>query len=112
MKINNKKSTNNLNAGFKLKIQDEQLLCEGALTFDTVESAFNQTKANIPKDGVVKVNLENITNSDSAGLSFLISLLRDAKRKNTNLYFVKIPRPMLDLGRVSGVDSLLPFADS
>lgn len=84
----------------------------GILNANTVEYALEQTKPLISYDETITLHLGNVTNCDSAGLTFLTAILREAKKKRTKLLFNNVPKQMLDLGRVSGLDGLLTIVKS
>jgi len=57
------------------------------------------------------VDLADITRADSSGLALLIDWMRSAKRHNQQLIFRRIPAQLLEMARVSGIESLLPLSE-
>lgn len=93
-----------------ISLVEEWIKISGVLTVNTVEYALEQTKPLIPYDETVTIQLDGVLTCDSAGLAFLTAILREAKRKRTKLLFHKVPKQILDLSRVSGLDGLLVIA--
>ncbi|HET9843959.1 MAG TPA: STAS domain-containing protein [Gammaproteobacteria bacterium] len=95
----------------KVTLQNNLFCYEGVLTFDTTLKALTETLKNFPKEGVVELDLKNVSKSDSSGLALLTNLLSKAKEKNLHLRIKNTPKKMRDLARVSGLDELLPFSN-
>jgi anti-anti-sigma factor len=92
-------------------LQNNELVITGPLTQNTVQALLEKSKALLPINGKFYVNLAQVERCDSASLAFLTSLLREAKKKQTQLTFVHLPKLMYQLGRVSGLTNLLPLED-
>lgn len=72
----------------------------GELSFETVGTLARQ----IPdKKQLPLVDLSQVTRSDSAGLAFLIELIK----QNEAIRFQHIPQQLLSLATVTGVEDLL-----
>lgn len=94
----------------KIKRQNNEFLFIGVLTFDTAFLALEQTKKLLTKkDEEILVNLGGVSKSDSAALSLMVELMRFVREQNMSLKISNIPKKMMDLARVSGLDSLLPI---
>lgn len=91
----------------QVSAKEDSIFLKGKLTVDTVVQTLSQTKPLISYDTSLTIHFEHIENCDSAGLAFVTAILREAKRKRTNLSFANVPQQMLDLSRVSGLDRLL-----
>jgi len=87
--------------------KDKVIIVEGDLTIHTVELLLDQAKPLITYDETVTVNLKKVGACDSASLAFLIAILREAKLKRSQIIFSQVPKEMIDLGRVSGIDELI-----
>ena len=63
----------------------------------------------IDKLSVVQVDLSGIEQADSSSLAMLIDWLRTARSQHKDIKFGNMPQFMLDLGRVCGLDTVLPL---
>lgn len=91
----------------KVYQKDKAIMVEGDLTIRTIEQLLDHTKSLITYDGTVTVNLKKVEACDSASLAFLVAILREAKLKRSQIIFSQVPKQMIDLGRVSGIDELI-----
>jgi len=57
--------------------------------------------------GKIKLDLNQVTSSDSAGLALLIEWLKFAENKNIKLLFDNIPEQLLALARLGGFEEAL-----
>lgn len=57
--------------------------------------------------GALTIDLEQVTQADSAGLALLIEWLRQARKANVSLTFANIPPQMQVLIRVNGLQDTL-----
>lgn len=57
--------------------------------------------------GTMLVDLSGITHADSAGLSWLLNLKRDAKHHKVNVNLKSVPQRLIQLASLSSVDKLL-----
>lgn len=98
----------------KIAIQFNQgeLTLTGALNQSTVESAFFQIIPLFEAQPKITVNLQQVTECDSASLAFLMALLREAKKRSSQLTFIHMSKQMCDLAKVSGILPLLQNAES
>ena len=74
--------------------------------------ALERCKMFLPSNQDIEVDLSAIGRCDSASLALLTALLREAKTKKLNMRFTHIPKQMLQIGRVSGLDNILPLAET
>jgi len=81
----------------------------GELTFTTVNALLNAAGNMFAPLAVIKIDLVDVTRSDSAGLALLIEWMRMAKQANKNIIFYNIPAQMLAMAHASGLDELLPL---
>lgn len=84
----------------------------GDLTQETVMSALSTCSKLLPSKAKIEVDFSGIKKCDSASLAFLTALLREGKAKETQLLFTHLPVQMLQIGRVSGLEHILPLAES
>lgn len=87
---------------------DDVFHLTGELTFATVNALLEQAPALFDNHHKLKIDLTNVTRSDSAGLALLIDWMRFAKTNNKEIMFYNIPSQMTAIANASGVDELLP----
>lgn len=81
----------------------------GALTFATVTTALAQSGALFRAGtGPLVLDLSGVDRVDSAGLALLVEWLRLAQATGRTLTYRHIPRQLLAIAGVSGIDGLLP----
>lgn len=82
----------------------------GALTFKTVVELWENRQQfyDGAADNIV-LDMSQIYRTDSAGLAFLLSLLRESKYKDLQLQFVNVPQQLIDISHLSGLDAILPI---
>lgn len=59
----------------------------------------------------VHVDLSRLTDADSAGLAVLLEWVREALLDGRDIRFVRLPRRLADLARISGVAEFLPVGE-
>jgi phospholipid transport system transporter-binding protein len=81
---------------------------EGELSFDSVQAAMNKTVGffALPTAKMV-FDLAGITKADSAGLALLLEWLRLASLGGVDLHYTNLPRQLLAMAHVAGVDDIL-----
>jgi phospholipid transport system transporter-binding protein len=82
----------------------------GELSFSTVAALLQQSGNMLWQTDQVTLDLEGVTRTDSAGLALLVEWLRIARRKGKTIHFRNIPRQMMAVAEVVGLDRLLPVA--
>lgn len=87
----------------------DSLLFKGVLTFDTSPIALDKVRKLFPKQGNVILDFGGVTRSDSSALALITELLRQTKDSKLSLKVKNIPKKMMDLARVSGLDGIIPF---
>lgn len=88
---------------------NNELIVSGSLTKQTVQKVLEKCKGLLPAKKTIYVNLAKVDKCDSASLAFLTALLREGKSKQTQIFFVHLPKLMYELGRVSGLNNVLPL---
>tara|TARA_R110002012_G_scaffold168209_1_gene331626 strand:+ start:517 stop:849 length:333 start_codon:yes stop_codon:yes gene_type:complete len=91
----------------------ESFLLSGSLNRDTIPNFWpdslqqlaNAKRTNKP----LVLNLEEITQIDTAGLAWLINLIRDAKQQDVEFSLLNPPDTLLNLAKISDVDGFLPL---
>lgn len=95
-----------------IHLKNNILVVEGSLTHNTVMSALEQSKPLLPENGKLQVDLSNTGSSDSSGLAFLIELMRDCAIKKCKISFHHLPKEMIELSKVSGLENIIPIVES
>ena len=86
-----------------------ELQIKGCMTHATVTHLLEQTSAALQSVKEWHLNFSMVTKVDSSGIALMLAWMRMAKVKKIHLKFSHLPKPMIDLARVSGVDTLLPI---
>ncbi len=89
---------------------DNRLEVEGELDFTTVIGLLADARPLLDAGSDVRIDLQGITRSDSAGLALLIEWMRTAQRLGKAIQFLNIPAQMLAIARVSSLDQVLPLS--
>lgn len=74
-------------------------------------SALEQCSKLLTSNTEFEVNFSAIARCDSASLAFLTALLRMGKAKTIRFRFSHLPTQMLQIGKVSGLENILPLAE-
>ncbi|CAB1277240.1 STAS domain-containing protein [Candidatus Nitrosacidococcus tergens] len=82
----------------------------GVLTFDTVINAGEEGIDLFEFVNDIRVDLQEVTHIDSAGLVLLISWMRYARLRNKSLQFLNVSEKILALAKVSDLDQIIPFS--
>ncbi|PCI18970.1 MAG: anti-sigma-factor [Piscirickettsiaceae bacterium] len=81
----------------------------GELVFDAVVALLDSSKPFFDGKSDLLFNLKQVDKTDSAGLALLVEWTRIAKHKKQEINFCDLPKQLLDIARVSGLDELLPI---
>lgn len=86
-----------------------RMLAEGPLTFASARRAreLGLDAIDAAGDGVLLIDCQGITASDSAGLAVLLDWLAEARAQGRSLRFAHLPQGLAALGRISEVSELL-----
>lgn len=93
----------------KLDLDKDTLLVSGKLDFSNARKISEQGRAMLKDIEKIKVDLSDLQQSDSSGLAVFIDWIRFAKSKQKDLLLIQVPQFIIDLGRVSGIDTILPI---
>ncbi len=88
-------------------IDDGQLRLSGELNFDSVPAVWDELQLKIHAGGQLVLSLSGVTHSNSAGLAMLVEALELAREQDVQLRFEAIPESLMDLARMSNIDSFL-----
>jgi len=78
----------------------------GIVDFESVPQLLHQTHTLFSDNQDVTVNLYGVEQSNSAGLALIIHWLQLAKEKKLSIQFKNIPSQLLEIAKISGIDSL------
>ncbi len=96
---------------FQVAISSQRELCvAGTIDMTNVVVACMLGRGLIDTVSHVKVNLADLESADSSCLAMLVDWLRCAKLQGKDIQFCNMPQFMLDLGRVCGLDAILPIS--
>lgn len=79
----------------------------GRMTFQTAGSLWERSKQQLNGQGVLTIDLGEVTQVDSAGLSLLLEWISWARQQSLTLRFTRLPAKLLALARISEVENLL-----
>jgi len=57
------------------------------------------------------IDLSEVSRADSSGLALMIDWMRTARQQQKQLSFRRLPTQLLEMARVSGIETLLPMAE-
>lgn len=89
--------------------EEGQLALLGALTFETVPGLSKELAPVLRQHPRLRIDLSAIERVDSAGLALLTEWMRLTRALGHSLEFINVPRQLLTIARVSGLDQVLPF---
>lgn len=87
-----------------------QIRLDGALTFGSAAATYAAALASfggLPVGSVIEIDCAGVTQADSSGLAVMLDWLREATRADYSLRFANLPVFLLQLARISEVESLL-----
>lgn len=61
------------------------------------------------KEQSVVLDLQDVTDADTAGLAWLINLLRDCLAQKISFTLANVPQTLINLAKISDVEGLLPL---
>ena len=87
---------------------DGHFSLKGELSFASVQAAMKKSKTlfDTPVETMV-FDLAGITKADSAGLALLLEWLRLARQSGADLHYANLPRQLLAMAQVAGLDEIL-----
>lgn len=92
-----------------MKIVLPNILDQTSITQDWWPSLTPAERNQITAAQTLTLDLQNVEQLDTAGLAWLINVVRDAKSNSINLQMENFPNKLHQLARVSGVDQLFPI---
>ncbi|MDM7859445.1 STAS domain-containing protein [Alteromonas sp. ASW11-36] len=102
-------------SNYSLTFKDDNLVAiRGELTMYTIRKDWWPTEGKsavdkLDKQRPILFDLHNIERIDSAGLAWLINLIRDCKTANLTVKFTNVPEDLLNIAKISDASVLLPL---
>lgn len=99
----------------RLKVSNESpsvFLLSGDLDRITVNSAWPSSVDEIKQAAdkqPVTLDLKQVEHVDTAGLAWVINLLRDCSAQNVAFTLKNVPQTLINLAKISDVEALLPL---
>lgn len=90
-----------------LRIQENVFFLEGVLDFDTVLNLLPAVKKAIKSVNALEIDLSAVTYTNSAGVALLLDILRKAQKHQALVTFRNIPKDMLEIIHISGLQDVL-----
>jgi len=81
----------------------------GTLGFGLVADLLASSQRFFVGQGDLVFNLAGVEKTDSSGLALLVEWMVMAERSGQTICFQEMPKQMLDIARVSGLDETLPI---
>lgn len=79
----------------------------GPVTFGSAGALLEAGRQQFDGKAAVVVNLQGVTQADSAGLALLLEWLRQARADGRAMTFTGLPEKLLAIARLSGVEAIL-----
>lgn len=99
-----------VNELYKININSNNELClAGHIDFSNVKQANYNGAELINKLNDITVDLSGLRYADSSCLAMLVAWICCANKQHKNILFKNMPQFLLDLGRVCGLDAILPI---
>ncbi len=98
----------------ELKIEqsvDQKFSFAGEMTRETIVDAWPEQESTIAQlagDKLV-IDLASVEQVDTAGLAFILAIVKGCKAKNVSLSLKNTPTSLVNLAKLSDVDSILPI---
>jgi ABC-type transporter Mla MlaB component len=91
----------------------DEFFIKGTLDFESVPVLLKQAcemidQSQTPKQTDIIFNFSGLSQSNSAGLALLTSLLRHANERHKNIRFLHLPDNLWAAAKVSDLDKILP----
>lgn len=94
---------------FSFEQSEDELTLTGELTRHSLTSKNYQELNNILKIKKLVIDLAAVSKTDTAGLAWLLFLVEQAKKHNSELFFINVNDDLIKLAKLSSADSLLPI---
>jgi phospholipid transport system transporter-binding protein len=94
-----------------IRREGERMIVSGPATLSEVAALLEQGREQI-KGGARIVDLGELGELDSSALAVLLAWLREARDRNRELVFARLPDGLSAIARLYGVAELLPLAQA
>ena len=91
------------------RMENKHYLLTGQLSFDTISQLQEDIESLTKEDSEIILDLSGISRVDSAGIVVLLEWMKLARSSGKHILFTNIPKQLLDIARVSDLDSILPI---
>ncbi len=91
------------------RLDDGRIKVSGFLGFGYVATLLDDSKVFFSGQEPLAFDLASVGKIDSAGLALLIEWMCMAEKSGQRISFEHIPKQLLDIARVSGLDEILPI---
>jgi phospholipid transport system transporter-binding protein len=78
-----------------------------ALNTETVTAIWRELRNKLKTSKEMTLDLQGVTDADSAGVALLVAAISDAKANSKTLQIQNIPKLILDIARIGGVDDMI-----
>jgi len=98
------------NPTFQVYVSTKDELCvSGRIDITNVAEARLLGISIMEPMSTVRIDLSGVQYADSSSLAMLVAWIRSAKVQHKDVTVINMPQFMLDLGRVCGLDAILPI---
>lgn len=94
------------------KQQSGDIEVSGQLGFSEVSGVLKSSLTFFNGQEDLLFDLGAVEKTDSAGLALLVEWVSMANKSAQNISFQRVPKQILDIARVSGLDEILPLVNS
>jgi len=91
-----------------LTLAGDKSTLTGELTRKTITRTFEKKSRNLCSSTRMAVDLSQVDKIDTAGLAWLLYVVEQAMQHSCQLTFTHVPKEILQLASLNGVDSFLP----
>jgi phospholipid transport system transporter-binding protein len=86
---------------------DDGFSLSGPLTFESAAGLWPMAQTLFRGGSQIRLDLDGVTRTDSAGVALLVGWLREARRRGATLRLENLPAQMIAIAEVGNVDRLL-----
>jgi phospholipid transport system transporter-binding protein len=96
---------------FAIKYEEhsKRFVVTGEMTLESAKIALIESKGVFDAVNDIEIDLQHVTQADSAGLALLVDWMRAAKKAKKSIAFKHLPEQMNSIAKASGLDELLPL---
>ncbi|MBS0290129.1 MAG: STAS domain-containing protein [Proteobacteria bacterium] len=94
-----------------VELINNEMVISGDLTQGTIMSLLERALGLLPSESTLNINLQAVERCDSASVAFLTTLMRESRLRRTVIQFYNLPKQMLQISRVCGLENVLPVAE-